>query len=201
MSPGRKSTSRSSSQRWPTPPDPNGRGRAYHAVVVGPPALSLANTWALKRGRLRDLLTGKDDLERWLAREQLPDRGELAEFRALRETITAAFASVSRGEQPPPATIVQINRASRREPVAPQLDWAGGKPQVELAGADPLAAVARSAITLLAGPDRHRLRECEAPDCPLFFLTGNPRRRWCSTACGTRVRVTRHLARGKAPAR
>lgn len=164
--------------------------------MAGPPALSLVNTWALKRGRLRDLLTDPGDLERWLEREGLPDRGGLAEFRALRAAITRAFTAVSRGKQPPAATIAQINRASGREPVAPQLDWAGGEPQVELAGTDPLAAVARSAITLLAGPDRHRLRECQAPDCPLFFLTGNPRRRWCSTACGTRVRVTRHLARG-----
>ena len=164
--------------------------------MAGPPALSLANTWALKRGRLRDLLADPDDLERWLDGGGLPDRGELAEFRALREAITDAFTAVSRGEQPPATTVTSINRASHREPVAPQLDWGGGEPQVELAGTDPLAAVARSAITLLAGPDRHRLRECQAPDCPLFFLTGNPRRRWCSTACGTRVRVTRHLARG-----
>ncbi len=164
--------------------------------MAGPPALSLANTWALKRGRLRDVLADPDDLERWLDGGGLPDRGELAEFRALRAAITRAFTALSRGKQPPAATIAQINQASCREPVAPQLDWPGGEPQVELAGTDPLAAVARSAITLLAGPDRHRLRECQAPDCPLFFLTGNPRRRWCSTACGTRVRVTRHLARG-----
>ena len=164
--------------------------------MTSPPALSLTNTWALRRGRLRDLLADQDDLERWLEREGLPGGGELAEFRAFRETITDAFTAVSRREQPSADTVAQINRASRREPVAPQLDWAGGEPQVELAGSDPLAAVARSAITLLAGPDRQRLRECAAPDCPLFFLTGNPRRRWCSTACGTRVRVTRHYARG-----
>ena len=164
--------------------------------MVGPPALSLANTWSLRCGRLRDLLADPDDLERLLEREGLPGRGELADFRALREAVTAAFTAVGHGEQPPTDAIAQINRASRREPVAPQLDWADGEPQVELAGADPLAAVARSAITLLAGPDRQLLRECAALDCPLFFLSGNPRRRWCSTACGTRVRVTRHLARG-----
>lgn len=164
--------------------------------MAGPPALSLANTWTLVRGRLHDLLADPDDLERWLEREGLPGRSELAEFRALREAITDAFTAVSRGEPPPAETVAQINGASRREPVAPRLDWGGGEPEIELAGSDSLAAVARSAITLLAGPDRHRLRECAAPDCPLFFLTGNPRRRWCSTACGTRVRVARHLARG-----
>lgn len=163
--------------------------------MAGPPALSLANTWTRERGRLRDLLAGPDELERWLEREGLPGPGELAGFRALREAVTRAFAAASRGEEPPADAVGRINEASRREPVALQLDWGGGEPQVELAGADPLAAVARSAITLLAGPDRHLLRECEALDCPLLFLTGNPRRRWCSTRCGTRVRVARHLGR------
>ncbi|MFJ9951114.1 CGNR zinc finger domain-containing protein [Kitasatospora sp. NPDC091207] len=39
------------------------------------------------------------------------------------------------------------------------------------------------------------MRACPAPGCILFFLQQHARRAWCSTACGTRVRVARHSRR------
>jgi predicted RNA-binding Zn ribbon-like protein len=58
-----------------------------------------------------------------------------------------------------------------------------------------LGAVARSAIELLAGHDRERLRVCGAHGCDRLFIAATPRRQWCSPACGNRVRVARHAAR------
>lgn len=81
-------------------------------------------------------------------------------------------------------------------PSHPRSTGEGARSESELAGTDPLVAVTRSAITPPARLGRDRLRECEAADCLLFFLAGDPCRRWCSTPCGTCVRVARHLARG-----
>jgi predicted RNA-binding Zn ribbon-like protein len=39
------------------------------------------------------------------------------------------------------------------------------------------------------------LRACLAPGCVLYFVKDHPRRAWCSTACGNRVRAARHYAR------
>ncbi|HEY3005705.1 MAG TPA: CGNR zinc finger domain-containing protein [Kribbellaceae bacterium] len=38
-------------------------------------------------------------------------------------------------------------------------------------------------------------RACYAPGRVLYFVTGHPRREWCSTACGNRARAARHYAR------
>ncbi|MER7249744.1 CGNR zinc finger domain-containing protein [Kribbella sp. NPDC000426] len=62
--------------------------------------------------------------------------------------------------------------------------------------ADPVelvvAAVGRSAIEFLSGPDRVRLRACPAARCVKYFLQDDPRQMWCSASCGNRERVNRH---------
>jgi len=128
--------------------------------------------------------------------EPLEDAISLADFHALREPVRQTFTAVVRGRRPPAAALEAINRASLREPVAPQLDWsAASAPRLFAEAADPLAAVARSAIELLARPSRERLRACANPVCVLFFVADKRRRLYCSESCGNRVRVARHAAR------
>lgn len=56
-----------------------------------------------------------------------------------------------------------------------------------------LGGLAADAIEFLAsGPE---LRACLAPGCVLYFVKDHPRRAWCSTGCGNRVRAARHYAR------
>jgi len=64
----------------------------------------------------------------------------------------------------------------------------------EHGGEPALAAVARSAIELLAAPAAiTRLRRCANPSCSMLFLAENPRRVWCTAnICGNRARVARH---------
>ena len=50
---------------------------------------------------------------------------------------------------------------------------------------------------LFGGPDRLLIRSCPAPGCVLYFLREHPRREWCSTTCGNRVRAARHYDRSK----
>jgi len=64
-----------------------------------------------------------------------------------------------------------------------------------------LADIATSAITLVGGPGRDRLRRCGAPGCGRWFVASRPRQRWCSPTCGNRARVARFQERrGTEPA-
>jgi predicted RNA-binding Zn ribbon-like protein len=127
--------------------------------------------------------------------------GGLERLRLLREAVDALLrAAVDR--QPPPITALdQLNAASAEAAACPQLNWpAAGAPRMWLstpAGPDAaiVGAFARSAIELLSGRERDRLRVCGAHGCQSLFLAANPRRQWCSPACGNRVRVARHAAR------
>ena len=61
----------------------------------------------------------------------------------------------------------------------------------------PLFPVVRSVVDYLTG-DARVVRQCENPDCILFFLESprSPRRRWCSMAgCGNRMKAARHYRR------
>ena len=138
----------------------------------------------------------------WLAerriRSALPPGSEpaLAELRAAVESLLRAAAG---GGEPSAAALDRVNAASAAAAVAEQLDWpAGGRPRRWLATSAPPeqhvhALLARSAMALIA--DAAPLRACEAPRCGRIFVADNARRRWCSTACGNRVRVARHASR------
>ncbi|MEU6854955.1 ABATE domain-containing protein [Actinacidiphila alni] len=97
----------------------------------------------------------------------------------------------------------RLNAVSALVPVAPRLDWPdGGAPAAghtvpgSPAPADRLgAALARSAVAFLAGPDRELLRACPAPRCVRYFVKEHARQEWCKPSCGNRARVARHHAR------
>ncbi|MEW2522529.1 CGNR zinc finger domain-containing protein [Actinacidiphila alni] len=97
----------------------------------------------------------------------------------------------------------RLNAASALVPVAPRLDWpddgapvAGHTAPGSPAPADRLgAALARSAVAFLAGPDRELLRACPAPRCVRYFVKEHARQEWCKPSCGNRARVARHHAR------
>jgi len=96
----------------------------------GPAAVDLVNTTIVERGRPHDLLASERDLAAWLAFERdrldpetISTEISLADFHALREALRQTFTAVVRGRRPPAAALEAINRASLREPVAPQLDW------------------------------------------------------------------------------
>jgi predicted RNA-binding Zn ribbon-like protein len=133
-------------------------------------------------------------------RGDLSDDG-LQALRDLRTAVERLLRAAATGDDPPADALDQLNARSAEAAVCPQLNWpADGRPRMWLstpAGGDAaaLGAVARSAIDLLSGPDRERLRVCEAHACERLFLATTARRRWCSAACGNRVRVARHAAR------
>lgn len=150
------------------------------------------------------------------ARDFTADGDILAAVRELRAAVRSLFARAVRPGPPSPAdaqrllpadrALDRLNSAAAAVPVVRSLVWPeNGEPGAVTrpAGAagerDALtAALARAAIAFLAGPDRARLRACQAPCCVRYFLKEHPRQEWCKPSCGNRARVARHHQRHKA---
>jgi predicted RNA-binding Zn ribbon-like protein len=145
------------------------------------------------------------DLARWLAASAGLDPGEihevalrLPEFRSLRAATSGVLEASVNGTPPPVGAVELLNEVSGRVPRTLVLDppHARNEPASANATARTLARVAWSTIELVGGPDRDRLRRCGS--CGDVFVATRSDRRWCSAACGNRVRVARHHARRRA---
>jgi predicted RNA-binding Zn ribbon-like protein len=191
---------------------PTRRGGPLFRWLGEPLALDLANTLMVVRpGATLDLLETSDQLARWLEAERPRlDDGQIAArdlgtIRVLRDAIHRLFTATVEAAPLPDSEVALLNTASAAVSHYLELD-AGGQREPAMverdSSADPLARVlgriARSAIELLAGPDRARLRICHAPSCGMFFLAARRGQAWCSPACGNRARVARHYARRRA---
>lgn len=169
---------------------------------IFPLAVDLANTDIITAGRRLDLLTNEAELETWIDAERpryapaSAAAGHLAELRTLRAAIRALLFARVRGEPLPSHPVETVNAAAARSAAVPVMSESGVVLHVELA-ADPFdrfaALIGRSAIDTCASASS--LRICHAPSCGMFFVAGNVRQTWCSSACGNRARVARHAAR------
>ncbi|MEE1753196.1 CGNR zinc finger domain-containing protein [Streptomyces sp. SP18CS02] len=197
-------------------------------MAAHPLALDLALTIRHDgQGGVADDLQDPTGLTRWVrehadALAVLPaadrfraDDDTLAAVRSVRTAVRSLFArAVPGGPNPSDAqrplpvesALRSLNAAAAVVPVVPHLSWPeGGDPTEEsrpvgtASHRDALtAALASSAITLLTGPDRARLRACHAPRCVRYFLKEHPRQEWCKQSCGNRARVARHHERHRA---
>jgi predicted RNA-binding Zn ribbon-like protein len=167
-------------------------------------ALDLANTKAP-----RDVLTTPAELAAWLLGHEAvlgaasPEVAlRLGDFRALRGAILDAVLTLPAWSAPPLDAMRALNEASAAVPTALALEIVDGRAvKSQRATAIPgrtvqiLASIARSAIELVGGPDRERLRLCPATRCGRAFLASRGRQVWCADSCGNRMRVARHHAR------
>jgi predicted RNA-binding Zn ribbon-like protein len=168
-----------------------------------------ANGWvAAVRNRLPEVRALRSD-----ERDRLT-RAEAARLRRLRDAIRMLAAEVTGDPRavaadPPSRTVITpreaidtINTAAAA--VSPvRLRRAQGLLVVERTAPTrfgaALGAFAADAAALLAGEhDAGPLGACLAPGCVLFFTRDQPRREWCSDACGNRARVARHYERARA---
>jgi predicted RNA-binding Zn ribbon-like protein len=127
---------------------------------------------------------------------------QVARFQSLRDALRATAAATVDDRPAQPGPIDLINKVAAGAPRWPRLAAGSGRFRIrERTSASPvdaaLAEIARSAMELFAGPERDNLRRCQGPGCVLYYLRDHPRKEWCSTACGTRVRVARHYWRHK----
>ncbi len=184
---------------------PTRRGGPLFRWLGEPLAIDLANTvMVVREGEAVDLLREPADLGRWLAAEGDRVTGfavdveeDLAAVHALRDGVRALLAASAAGERLPAASVELVNDACAASPIAPWLAVdRHGAARVEVAQGGGItglrAAIARSAIELLAETPAGELRVCRAPSCGMFYLGT---RRWCCSACGNRARAARHYRR------
>src|SRR5262245_25754005 len=140
-------------------------------------AVDFANTVIVVRpGEELDGLATQEELDRWLELER--DRlgavqgADLREFRRLRDAVRALMTAADEGADLPARAVAALNRAGRVAPRFAQLrdGIAVVESRARTRADEVLGAIAASAIELLGGPDRGRIRICRAPSCGLFFL-------------------------------
>lgn len=169
-------------------------------------ALDFLNTVTRVDGPQRDLWQSDDDVRLWLTEAgfpagdkatELPPGALLKEARGLREIIRTLVAQKKAGESVDPQPLNDfLASASSIKTLAVD---ESGQLQVEtrytgLTPARLLGPVAELAAGLIARAPFELVRQCEHPDCILWFYdrTKSHRRRWCSMAlCGNRAKVAK----------
>lgn len=135
-------------------------------------------------------------------------RAALARVRAFREALFRVFLAASEDAQPAPEPLEAFEREVRRAwsdrrmlRTAEGYRWSSPE-SARLDSVIPGLALAAS--DLLVGPERTRVRLCEATaldGCGWLFLdtSKNGTRRWCEMAtCGNKYKARRHYARVRA---
>lgn len=170
-------------------------------VLADHRVLDMLNTRAAMEGAPLEFWRSDEDVEAWLARTgwNLPKaqfaRGELLQAAlTLREAVRGLVEQRKAGGQGSPDVINRFLATSSHL----QLNWSvSGELRLERVWTSAtaeqyLVPLAVAAAELLMEGDFNLVRECEHPDCVLWFYdrTKSHRRRWCSMAlCGNRHKV------------
>jgi predicted RNA-binding Zn ribbon-like protein len=149
-------------------------------------------------------LTGPPVLQRWLdhhglSPERAPTDADVADARALRETVRLLTIAVLDGAPVPAAPLAELQRWLDADVPLRAVERAGRPaPARPVAPAAALARVARQALEHLGGPEAEHLHACSDDECRMAFLDPSGRRRWCAPGrCGVRARVRAHRARAR----
>lgn len=174
-------------------------------------ALDLLNTEARDGGAAVEFWNSGDDVLRWLARYQIVPAAQagpvdpgalLAQARALRALAHGLIAQRSTGTEA--LDVGGLNAYLNAYISAPQLAYdSDGAPVLTRTArgeaiASLLGPVAEAVAQLLVEGDFDLVRQCEHPDCVLWFYdrTKAHKRRWCSMAlCGNRYKAAQFRAR------
>ena len=177
-------------------------------------ALDLLNTEACSGAAHVDFWTSGDDVLRWLERcgidaGHIKDRAAkdalLEGARELRDTARALVELRKEGRRGNPERLNYHLAAMQSVPV---LEWNDDDPVLarRLPASSPqqaLGRLAESLADLLASGQFEYVRQCEHPDCVLWFYdrTKSHRRRWCSMAlCGNRHKAAEFRKRTRTSA-
>jgi predicted RNA-binding Zn ribbon-like protein len=171
------------------------------------PALALVNSRRNDARRPIDDLATPARLRAWLVGQALVadarvDEAALAAVRELRGAVRELLEARIEMRAPDQGAVDIVNVAAAAAATARRLTWTEpGAPREERhclgAGGVPLARalLAADAIDLVTGPAHADLLACAAPGCVRLLLRDHPRRQWCSTRCGDRVRASRYYHR------
>jgi predicted RNA-binding Zn ribbon-like protein len=174
---------------------------------AGHPALALVNSRRNSaQGPVDDLATPAA-LGRWLGQHSRlvttgADVDVLISVRDLRDAVRELLLARIENRVPERAALDLVNGAAAAAPTAARLEWdavSAPRQTRDSVGAGTAqfacAVLATDAIDLVTGPEHAALRACGAPGCVRLLLSDHPRRQWCSTQCGDRVRASRYYHR------
>jgi predicted RNA-binding Zn ribbon-like protein len=180
---------------------------AYHDVSAVEAAVALANTWMPIRGK--DALETVEQLGDFLAEHPVgrdrsgagPTEADLAEVRALRETVRAVL---ERADTDPAGAATLINDGLRQARATPTLRHDGDdrwRIEVDSDGDRPAARLAATTLTALAGViaalGPGRLGVCAGPTCRATYvdLSRNGSKQYCTRTCAHRASVAAYRSR------
>lgn len=172
-------------------------------------ALDLLNTEVRNQGQAVDYWATSEDVHRWLVRQGVATgtagSGTLANLlvhgRELRDAVREAIAARKAGG---PVAVDALNHYLQAYQTSPllQRDDTGRLALTRIPRGDSAASllgpVAEAAAQLLVEGDFALVRQCEHPDCILWFYdrTKSHKRRWCSMAqCGNRHKAAQFRKR------
>lgn len=176
-------------------------------------AMDLLNTEARSQGRVVDYWNTDKDVLQWLARHgvvqlskstSVAAEGLLAHARTLRAHARELIAKRKEGKA---VDIRGLNQYLRAYVTSPQLerDSEGRFKLTRIPRADAISSllgpVAEAVAQLLVESDFDLVKQCEHPDCILWFYdrTKSHKRRWCSMAqCGNRYKAAQFRRRSSA---
>lgn len=175
-------------------------------------ALDLLNTEAGTGASYLDYWSSGDAVSAWLTRcgidpgavtSATAKQALLRDAVALRAAARALIDARKRGERADPTVLNSFLAARQTTPV---LEWRNATPTLVRRGPAPspaqaLGEVAEAVAELLADGQFELVRQCEHPDCVLWFYdrTKSHRRRWCSMAlCGNRHKAAEFRKRTRA---
>ena len=163
-------------------------------------AVDLANSWDTLEAN-PELMKDAATLKRFLSSrghgEFRPTNRDLAEVRALRDELRAAFAAESEA-----AAVRRLNSVLKRSAARPQLERSGDGWRIRWVGppVDTLAsATAMSLLEAIRDDGWERFGICAGAPCCCVFVdrSKNRSRRFCSQLCADRVAQALHRQRRK----
>jgi predicted RNA-binding Zn ribbon-like protein len=171
--------------------------------VSGDVALDLTSTVHHRRTDATELLSGPDDLVRWLTDAGVVDsrvKVGTTEFNSalrLREAVYRLAVATHDHGRFETADRKLVNRLARAVPVRLKLTEDGTAQRSGDAEAA-IATLARSAIELVTGDLALSIKECAADECTRLYVDSSRKgsRRWCDMReCGNRAKVASFRAR------
>ncbi|MEU1210284.1 ABATE domain-containing protein [Nocardia sp. NPDC005825] len=173
-----------------------------HLFVSGNLALNFIGTVGERRTTFIERITSAADLGEWTVAagilDTAPDCGDALEpARRLREAAWRLMQATLHGKPLADADRRLLNRHAHGD--LPELTLrADGSVTRGGTIESALTAIARSAVELLGGPERERLKECGRDACTRLYLdtSRGGSRRWCDMAvCGNRAKGKAFRAR------
>jgi predicted RNA-binding Zn ribbon-like protein len=176
-----------------------------HEFVTGNRALDFVATVAERGTTHLEHLVAPADLAEWVAQAGIVDgpvavsAAGLERAKAVREALYALVAAAIERRPAPADALAAVNAAAAAPPPTPVMTPGGLRREGDLGAV--LSALSRTALELLGGPERSRLKWCAAERCtrPFVDRSRGGRRRWCGMAgCGDRAKAAAYRARQRA---